>query len=156
MDVRSALIRQKKAMELLLSLLKEEYEALKENQPQNASSLEFSVQELLRQMFQEKEEMVSFVQRTGFNRLSEYLSCMEESEAERCSDLIQEIQKEEDKVSAQAVKNVGIARALAEQSSNLARYFFEQTVPRQEETYSAQGTWYENANRSSRFLRGRL
>ncbi|MFW6005548.1 MAG: flagellar protein FlgN, partial [Desulfonatronovibrionaceae bacterium] len=63
MNMESILIRQKQALGLLQSLLDEEFEALLSGSPQTVSSLEFSIQELVRQLMDEKEFMSAEVEK---------------------------------------------------------------------------------------------
>ena len=156
MDITAGLRRQKLALELLLLLLQEEYSALMNNQPDKVSSLEFSVQELVRQLTREKEEVISAVQGAGFDGLGDYISGMEPENRQKHLDLMHALQEEEKKMALQAVKNASMAQALYEQSSALAREFIEQATPRQPSNYSSNGRRYSDFSREGGLYRGRL
>ncbi|WP_291321902.1 flagellar export chaperone FlgN [Desulfonatronospira sp.] len=156
MDIMAALKRQKLALKLLLLLLQEEYSALMNNRPEKVSSLEFSLQELVRQMIREKEDLINTVQGAGFDGLGDYISGMDEVVRQQYLQMLQELEQEEKNMALQAVKNASIAQALSHQSAMLAREFIEQATPRQPSNYSADGRRYNDFSREAGFFRGRM
>jgi len=156
MDIMAGLKRQKLALKLLFLLLQEEYAALMNNQPDKVSSLEFSLQELVRQMIREKEDVINAVQEAGFEGLGDYISSLDKKSAQKHMDLMNQLQDEEKKMALQAVKNATMAKALSDQSTALAREFFQQVSPRKPDTYSADGRRYAEMSREGGFIRGRM
>ncbi|RQD66616.1 MAG: hypothetical protein D5R98_02140 [Desulfonatronovibrio sp. MSAO_Bac4] len=156
MKIESGLIRQKQALGLLFSLLEEEFSALLDNLPKEVSSLEFSIQELIRQLMDEKDEIRSILEKNNASSLTQYLEDLDGGEASVIKEILEDLRLLEEKCSHQAMKNNEIAKALAEQSAGLLSIFYEQVAPRQEDVYSARGRWHDNGSKSTGLLRGRL
>ena len=72
--IRGNLIRQQKGMELLRSLLEEEFSLLREGKTEDVVALEFSIHELLRQLAEERVAMRAIMQGT---RVAEYAGMLE-------------------------------------------------------------------------------
>lgn len=156
MNIEAGLIRQKQALGLLYSLLEEEFAALLDNSPQDVSSLEFSIQELIRQLMDEKEDLKFKLHENSFAGLADYIKGLAKGESCVINELVEDVRLMEEKCSHQAMKNNEIAAALAEQSAGLLSFFYDQVTPRQENVYSARGRWDDNGSRSTGLLRGRL
>lgn len=156
MKIEAGLIRQKQALGLLFSLLEEEFSALLDNSPQEVSSLEFSVQELIRQLMDEKDEIRYILEKNSASSLTQYLEDLDSGESSVIREILEDLRLLEEKCSHQAMKNNEVAKALAEQSAGLLSFFYEQVTPKQENVYSARGRWYDSASKSTGLLRGRL
>lgn len=154
MKMESILFRQKQALGLLQNLLEEEFEALLSGSPQTVSSLEFSVQELVRQLMDEKEFMAGELKKAGFSETAEYVDSLDQGEASALKEIIKDLQGMEEECSRQAMKNSHMAQALAEQSSGLLDMFYANVTPRKEDVYSSRGRWHEPGVKSSGLLRG--
>ena len=59
--IRENLARQEKAMGLLAGLLQEEFSLLREGKPQDVTGLEMSIQELIRQIAEERAQLKATV-----------------------------------------------------------------------------------------------
>ncbi|MFN2268230.1 MAG: flagellar export chaperone FlgN [Desulfonatronovibrio sp.] len=156
MKIEAGLIRQKQALGVLFSLLEEEFSALLGNSPKEVSSLEFSVQELIRQLMDEKDEIRNILEKNNVSSLTQYLEDLESGESSVIREILEDLRLLEEKCSHQAMKNNEIAKALAEQSAGLLSIFYDQVTPRQETVYSASGRWYDNGSKSTGLLRGRM
>ncbi|MFW5730045.1 MAG: flagellar export chaperone FlgN [Desulfonatronovibrionaceae bacterium] len=154
MNMESILIRQKQALGLLQSLLDEEFEALLSGSPQTVSSLEFSIQELVRQLMDEKEFMSAEVRKAGFADTAEYIDSLDQGESSALKEIVKDLKGMEEECSRQAMKNFHMAQALAEQSSGLLNMLFANVTPRKEDVYSSRGRWHEPGVKSSGLLRG--
>ncbi|WP_052507414.1 flagellar export chaperone FlgN [Desulfonatronovibrio magnus] len=156
MKIEAGLIRQKQALGLLYSLLEEEFSALLENSPQQVSSIEFSIQELIRQLMDEKEAIKKILTENSFADLNEYKNSLEQGENRIISEEIEDIKVLEEQCSHQAMKNNRIASALAEQSAGMLSFFYDSVTPRQQNVYSAQGRWNDKPSKHTGLLKGRM
>ncbi|WP_028575778.1 flagellar export chaperone FlgN [Desulfonatronovibrio hydrogenovorans] len=156
MTIESGLTRQKQGMAVLFSLLEEEFSALMANTPGEVASLEFSIQELVRQLMDEKEEIRSELDRNAFSKLADYIEGLKDDDALKINEILKGIRALEDKCAVQAMKNNEIARALAEQSAGMVNFFYDQLAPRDENVYSSKGRWNDSGAKSTGLLRGRL
>lgn len=130
------LTRQFKGLELLQSLLDEEFELLTERDTDAVTSLEFSIHELLRQIADERMALKDTLQGT---RLLEYATMLPDEEAEAVRKLYYLIDGLEQRCSRQASQNAELSLALMDQSQSLLVFLHEQITPRQANTYGAAG-----------------
>ena len=134
--IRGNLVRQQKGMELLLSLLEEEFSLLQEHQTEDVVALEFSIHELLRQLADERMEIKNIMQNT---RLTEYADMLEEEHCAEIKALIKGIDNAEQKSARQAGHNTRLSLALLDQSQGLLDYLYEQVAPKNEVVYGRKG-----------------
>ena len=151
--IKGNLHRQFKALELLQSLLLEEYELLAERDTDAVTTLEFSIHELLRQIAVERVDLKSVMQETKLLEYANMLSSEEESvEIRRLCSLIDALEQH---CSKQASRNTELSLALLDQSQSLLVFLHEQISPRQENTYCAKGR-YREERPSAALITGRL
>ncbi|WP_462323454.1 flagellar export chaperone FlgN [Desulfoplanes sp.] len=152
-----SLSRQVKGLVLLTTLLKRELQLLKEDSPQSVAGLEFSIQDLLRQIAAER----SLVRRCihgidpGADRLSAITGTFGEEEQEILPQLIAEVDRLQQGCARNASMNAEIALALRDQSTSLLSFFRKQVTPKQQHTYSNHGTW-ASQTRTATLISGRL
>ncbi|MFP4455354.1 MAG: flagellar export chaperone FlgN [Desulfonatronovibrio sp.] len=156
MKIEDGLMRQKQAMGLLISLLEEEYSALANNYSREVSSLEFSIQELIRQLMDEKEAIRLILEKNSFAGLEDYIESLDQGEVLIIQEILEDLKSLEEVCSVQAAKNNVIASALAEQSAGLVKFLYDQITPREENVYSARGRWHDHGSKSTGLVRGML
>lgn len=150
--IKGNLTRQFKGLELLQSLLQEEFELLCERDIDKITSLEFSIHELLRQIAEERGELKKTMQETT---LLEYSTMLPEEEGMEIKRLFYLIDSLEQHCAKQAAQNTEISLALLDQSQSLLTFLHEQITPKQQNTYSAKGK-YRDERPSAALISGRL
>ncbi len=156
MNIYAGLMRQCKAMGVLLSLLEEEFEALANNAGQEIASVEFSIQELIRQLMDEKEALRSILRDSSYSGLADYVHVLGPQDRAAMSTILDELKAMEERCSFQAMKNRTMASALAEQNAALVKFLYDQVAPVKESVYSSKGRWNDNGSRSTGIIRGML
>ena len=154
----ASLFRQYEAFKLLHDLLREEHSQMVEkDDSEELAKHELSIQELLRQLAREKEEVHFCVGSHGFpeNRVSDILHLFSEEEREKISWLLDELNRLEQNCNKQAEINADIAMALVEQSNSLLEYFNKQLWPDQGDVYSKNAKW-QHFNSNASILQGKL
>lgn len=150
--IQGNLTRQFKGLELLKSLLEEEFDFLVERDTDAVSNLEFSIHELLRQIVVERMDLKSAMQET---KLLEYADMLPEEEGEEIRKTYHLIDALEQHCSRQASRNAELSLALLDQSQSLLVFLHEQISPRQENVYSAKGRYREERPNAA-LITGRL
>ncbi len=156
MKIETGLLRQKQAMMVLLTLLEEEFSALAGNAAGDVASLEFSIQELIRQLMDEKGAVKSMLEQNSFSSLEGYIDSLKKGEARVIREILKDLEGLEEQCSFQAMKNNAMASALADQTAGLVKFLYHQVTPREENVYGAGGRWYDNGSKSTGLLRGTL
>ena len=141
--IHTNLERQNKALTLLFALLQEEFTLLRDRQAQEVSRVEFSIQELLRQIAAERSTLRELVAQVkpGAKRLAALLPDLPPDEAKALSDALRLADRGEQACAIQAEKNTIMAQALAEQSRSLLDYLHKEIQPKQTNTYSGRGRY---------------
>jgi hypothetical protein len=151
-QIRGNLNRQAKGLELLQELQAEEFELLVKRDAEAISALEFSIHELLRQLAIERDELKSVMQGT---KVLEYAQMLPEEEGAQIRDLMQSIDRAEQKSARQAEKNTTLSLRLLDQSHDLMTYLYDTIQPKQQVVYSAKGA-YANSRPQAAIFSGRL
>jgi hypothetical protein len=144
--------RQAKGLELLGELQREEYDLLLKRDSESISSLEFSIHELLRQLAVERDELKDVMQST---RVLEYAELLPEEDGDKVRELMDSIDRNEQACAKQAERNSSLSLALLDQSHDLMTYLYGQIQPKQENVYSAKGSYAVNRPQAS-IISGRL
>ena len=155
--IEENLVRQNKAMILLSVLLEEEFSRLQQGAPQLVSQIELAIQELMRQIAAERYSLrrhVGAVQ-PGAQRVSELYGDMDEETRTNFGQMLQVMDKSEQKCAVQASKNNMLAMALFDQSKQLLTFMHNQIKPKNTGAYAATGR-FARASSSARILTGRL
>ena len=150
--IRGNLTRQFKALELLQSLLQEEFDLLSARDTDGVTTLEFSIHELLRQIAVERVDLKKTMQET---RLLEYADMLPEDDGVEIRRLYSLIDALEQHCSRQASRNAELSLALLDQSQSLLVFLHEQITTRRENTYAANGR-YRMERPSAALITGRL
>lgn len=134
--IQGNLTRQFKALELLSSLLEEEFELLCRRDTDAVSGLEFSIHELLRQLAVERVELKSSIQ--GVSPL-DYAGLLPDEEGQEVRRLFHIIDSLEQRCSRQATQNTEVSLALLDQSQALLTFLYSQVSRQPEQRYSSAG-----------------
>ena len=150
--IRENLNRQFKALELLQTLLTEEFELLRIRDTDAVTNLEFSIHELLRQIVVERIDLKNTMQETT---ILEYASLLPEEEGDEVRRMFYVIDSLEQHCSRQASHNTELSLALLDQSQSLMVFLHEQIAPRRQNTYGSKGR-YRDERPSAALISGRL
>ncbi len=150
--IQGNLTRQFKGLELLHSLLEEEFGLLQARDTDAVATLEFSIHELLRQIAVERVDLKNYMQET---KLREYADMIPEEEGNEIKRLLHLIDALEQRCARQASHNTELSLALLDQSQSLLTYLHEQIAPRRENTYGASGR-YRTERPAAALISGRL
>jgi len=156
--ISKSLFRQHQGLQLLQELLQEEHTQMVENDDSGElATHELSIQELLRQLVKEREEVHLGVSSLGSpeNRVSDILHLFPEEEQEKISNTLEGLNILEAECNKQAEVNADIAMALVEQSNNLLEYFNKQLWPEQGDVYCKDAKW-QHFNSNAAILQGKL
>jgi hypothetical protein len=145
--IHGNLTRQFKGLELLLSLLEEEFEKLCARDTDAVATLEFSIHELLRQIATERVALRDTMQGT---RILEYADLLtDEEEAQEIKGLYHLIDALEQRSSRQATHNTELSLALLDQSQSLLTFLHNQLTPKQTQNYGRGGRLSDNRPRAA-------
>jgi len=140
--IHGNLTRQFKGLELLHSLLEEEFELLCQRDTDGVATLEFSIHELLRQIAVERVELKRTMQGT---RVLEYADMLpDEEQAREIKSLFHLIDSLEQRSSRQATYNTELSLSLLDQSQSLLTFLHNQLAPKQTERYDRGGRLSES------------
>ncbi len=134
--IHGTLTRQFKGLELLYSLLEEEFELLRKRDTDAVATLEFSIHELLRQVAQERVFLQNTLQGT---KLMEYAKMLPEEDGQEVVRMFRLIDSLEQHCSRQAALNTELSLALLDQSQSLLVFLHKQITPKQTSCYGAKG-----------------
>lgn len=151
-QIEANLTRQFKSLELLQSLLDEEFELLTKRDIDAVTALEFSIHELLRQIARERMALKEQMQGV---KLLEYATMLPDEEATKVTKLFHLIDGLEQRSSRQASQNAEMSLALMDQSQSLLTYLHNQITPRPANTYGAAGRM-KNERPSAAIFSGRF
>jgi len=156
--IANSLFRQYRGLELLYALLGEEYsQMLEKDDSEELATHELSIQELLRQLVREKEEIHFCVGSLSApeNKVTDILHLFPEKDREELSEILEDLSRLEERCNKQAEVNADIAMALVEQSNNILEYFNKQLWPEQGDVYSKNAKW-QHFNSNAAILQGKL
>ncbi len=149
--IHGNLVRQWKGMELLESLLEEEFSLLRAGDTDAVTGLEFSIHELLRQLASERMEVKEIMQGT---RAAEYAELLAPEECAEIKKLLAAIDDAEQRSARQASYNTQLSLALLDQNHELMTYLYDNIVPKQQVVYGAKGT-YRSHRPDAALIQGR-
>jgi len=156
--IQANLSRQVRALELLSSLLEEEFAALMERRPQDVSVLELSVQNLMRQLVAERLQLRRFIGAAypGLALLREVLAKLPAESAVQISADLADLDKVEQLCAMQADKNRQLALALFDQSMQLLTHLHKAIQPNRTDVYGKRGRFAKPPQGQASFFSGRL
>ena len=149
--------RQKQAIYLLSHLLDEEFHHLGKGDPQSVATVEFSIQELLRQIAEERRELKQHVMDLdpSLPALRDLPLFVNESDSEDVQALLREIDRQEQDCARKAAQNAVTAQGLMDQNQALLDYLTSQIIPENGNTYSRRGKWHRSDGPGA-LLHGRM
>lgn len=151
--IYESLSRQDKGLALLRDLLQEEYEILLGRDTNTVAALEFSIQELIRQLAVEKTLVIRSL---AGQRVMEYADSLSEEEGEAIKVLFQSIDEGEQAVSRQASRNAQLSLALLDQSTYTLKALTSQVVPSRTNVYGRRGGIVHETHPEAALISGRL
>lgn len=151
--IYESLFRQSKALDLLRDLLEEEYRALLSRDTDGVVALEFSIQELIRQLAVEKGTVIKALQG---GRVLDYAQLLPEEQATALRELFMSVDTAEQGASRQASRNTQLSLALLDQSSRTLQALTSQAMPPRAETYGRRGGMKYQAHPQAALISGRL
>lgn len=149
------LTRQHKALHVLKHIQEEEFSYLREFKPQSVGALEFSIQELMRQLMVERKSVRRMIGEvvpgaTRLTQLAEYFG----GEWAQVEDLLSKIDALEQICAKQAEKSYALALALFDQSSGYVDFFKQKLTPTKQ-SYGPRGV-FAKTKPAPAMLRGAL
>lgn len=151
--IEESLNRQDKALALLKDLLEEEYAILLGRDTNAIASLEFSIQELIRQIAVEKSFVIRSLQG---KRVMEFAQTLPEEKSQKLEALFQSVDNKEQAVSRQASRNAQLSLALLDQSTQTLHALTSQVVPPLSGVYGRSGDMCHLKHPQAALISGRL
>ncbi len=151
--IYESLSRQERALALLRDLLQEEYEILLGRDTNTVVALEFSIQELIRQLAVEKALVIRSL---AGKRVLEYAETLAEEEGDAIKVLFTLIDEGEQAVSRQASRNAQLSLALLDQSTHTLKALTSQVVPPRSGVYGRRGGIRHEMHPQAALISGRL
>ncbi|MBI5519530.1 MAG: flagellar export chaperone FlgN [Desulfovibrio sp.] len=155
-SIQENLTRQIRALELLSSLLEEEFADLRERRPHDVSVLELSIQELMRQIAVERRSLRALIEAAypGMRRVREVAQTLDDAGAQTLAELLQTLDRTEQACAAQADMNRQLAMGLYDQSLNLLKNLHQAIDPGKTDMYSRRGRVAKSYNAQPSVFRG--
>jgi len=138
--ILDSLTRQERALNLLADLLSEEFSLLANRDASEVTSLEFSIQELLRQLAVERSALQALygMTRSGAKRLADVMDGFDTASRMRAEALLVAIERTEKRCTTQSTNNYKMALGLYDTTRNCLGYLQTQLVPKQD-VYGSKG-----------------
>ena len=152
-QIFSGLQRQHKAMELLQSLLLEEFDLLVARDTEAIAHLEFSIHELLRQIASEKMQVIRLL---DGQKARDYAQSLAEDARDAVLDLLRTLDGLEQHCARQAAQNADLSLNLLDQSRTLLTTLHAQISPKTGGTYGKHGSMSSIRRPEAALLVGRL
>ncbi len=156
--IQANLSRQVRALELLSSLLDEEFAALMGRAPQDVSVLELAVQDLMRQLIVERLQLRRFIAAgyPGMERLRDVLAELPAEAAAQIATDLADLDRTEQLCAMQADKNRQLALGLYDQSMQLLTHLHKAIQPQRSDVYGKRGRYTKPPQGQASFFSGRL
>ena len=151
--ISESLTRQERALALLHDLLEEEYQTLLKRDANASASLEFSIQELIRQLAVEKSLVIKSL---AGKRVLQYADSLEMEEGEILKALFHDIDKSEQQVSRLASRNAQLSLGLLDQSTFTLQALTSEAAPPRAGTYGRRGGMLYELHPQAALISGRL
>ena len=149
----SGLQRQHKALELLQSLLLEEFDLLVARDTEAVVHLEFSIHELLRQIASEKTQVMRLLDE---RKASDYAQSLDAGMGDAVLELLRTLDELEQRCARQATQNTELSLGLLDQSRALLNTLHRQISPKTGSTYGKRGAMRSIRRPEAALLVGRL
>lgn len=150
--IRNNLDRQSRGLELLASLLDEEFSLLMEQKTADIMALELSIHELIRQLATEKQQVRTFL---GGGKVHDYAAMLMEDQQAELLSLWNFIDAGEQHCARRASQNAELSLALLDQSKSMLNFLHKQVQPQSSTTYAKTGMYRQHHPQAS-LISGRL
>ncbi|HDQ40725.1 MAG TPA: flagellar biosynthesis protein FlgN [Desulfonatronum sp.] len=149
--------RQKQALALLEQLQDEEFGFLSKGDPQSVSQIEFSIQDLLRQLAVERQELKGQIQALdpALPAMRDLPSLVDQADQSMVASLLRDIDQQEQICARKAAQIMETAMALLDQNQALLNFLSAEIKPKNGHTYSQRGTW-RHPDGAGALLHGRM
>ena len=134
--IHGNLFRQLQGFKLLCSLLNEEFEGLTARHLDDVATLEFSIHELMRQLFVERQKLGKVL--NGI-RVSQYAEMLPEEQRMEIMELVRELDRVEQQCARQSTLNAELVFALLDQGQRLLDFMHSRIVPPKAGLYGTKG-----------------
>lgn len=151
--IYESLLRQDKALMLLRELLEEEYGILLSRNTNEVVSLEFSIQELIRQIAVEKSLVIRLL---DGRRVMDHVKSLPAEESALWEQIFKSVDNGEQDVSRQASRNAQLSLALLDQSTRNLQALTSQVVPPLTGVYGRTGDLMHSRHPQAAIISGRL
>ncbi len=151
--ISGSLSRQIKALELLKSLMQEEFSCLIANEVDKITGIEFSIHGLLRQIADEKEQVIASL---GGGKVLDFAQMLPEDQRKEIEELYKTVDKREQECARQATVNTEISLALVKQGEYLIKEMTKIVSPKKQVTYGKKGAYTNNTRPDAVLISGRL
>ncbi len=151
--ISSSLVRQEKALILLKTLMKEEFELLLENKVDEISPIEFSIHELLRQIANEKEDTIKNL---GGGKVLDFAQMLPDDQRVTLEKNYRAVDLAEQQCAKQATLNSEVSLALLRQSDQLVKELTQAVTPKVQASYGNKGTYNKAVKSDAVLISGRL
>ncbi len=151
--ISGSLSRQIKALELLKGLMEEEFSLLTSNQVDQITSVELSIHGLLRQIADEKENVIASL---GGGKVMDFAQMLPEEQKVQIQELYATVDKREQECARQATLNTEISLALVKQGEQLIKKLTKIVSPKKQSTYGKRGAYTNNQRPDAVLISGRL
>lgn len=125
---------------LLDSLLNEEFAGLTGRRLDEVATLEFSIHELMRQLFVERQKLGKAM--NGI-RVSQYAEMLPEEQKTEILGVIRDLDRIEQKCARQSSMNAELVFGLLDQGQQLLDFMHKRMVPPKEKQYGSHGTFVQ-------------
>ena len=136
-SIHGNLVRQARAMALLLTLLEEEFSLRQARDSEAVMGLELSIHELMRQLAAERCEVRAML---DGGRVLDYAALLPEGQGDALRTVMAELDATEQRCARQASFNADLTLALLDQSQELLDYLHRRLVPPKPVAYGRRGT----------------
>ncbi len=152
-QIHNTLTRQSQGLKLLVSLLDEEYDLLRQRETDAVVAIEFSIHELIRQLAYEKEFVIRML---NGGKILHYVELLPAGQSEVLLELYKSIGTNEQRASRQASRNAQLSLALLDQSQRLMQELHSHIIPKPTPTYGRRGAMGTRQRPQASLISGRL
>ncbi|MBQ7457488.1 MAG: flagellar export chaperone FlgN [Desulfovibrio sp.] len=137
--ILESLLRQERGLALLYDLLKQEYNNICDRKMTLVSHQEFSIQELIRQLVEEKEFVIRILKGIPLQKFAQSLA---DDAAKPLFEALERLDRAEQLTSRQATHNSQLVLGLLDQNSKSMDTLFKEAVPEVSLVYGRRGSMH--------------
>ncbi len=152
-QIGGSLYRQARALELLKSLMQEEFSFLTSNNIDKITEIEFSIHALLRQIADEKEFVIKSL---GGGKVMDFAQMLPEDQQVQLQNLFKDVDRAEQACAKQASFNAEVSLAMIDQGERLMKELTRLATPKKPQVYGKKGAYQQNVRPDAMLISGRL